>query len=104
MSKSDAEKEWGRYTIIDDSISIGTVTPDGEVQKGFTVWLSPILMNYEKYSECLFLGNLIERKPTNEQLKKDPNLKPEVSMNAYCVIPIHKMPPEEDVNINYTSH
>ena len=95
MSKPDAEREWGHYVIADGSIDIGKVTDDGMVQKGFSVWLSPTLMNYEKYSECLFLGNLVEQKPTKEQLKKDPTLKPVVSMNAFCVIPIHQMPPEE---------
>lgn len=95
MSKPDAEREWGLYVVADGSIDIGKISDDGEIQKGLSVWLSPVLMNYEKYSECLFFGNLIERKPTEAQLKKDPDLKPEVSMNAFCVIPIHKMPPEE---------
>ena len=81
-SADDAESEWGVYTIVDETVDPDKmepeVTPSGEIlPPGFSVWISPTLMNYAPESECLFYGTI-----TKSQDGK-------VSMNCYCIIPLH---------------
>ena len=81
-SPEDAESEWGVYTISDETVDPDKmepeVTPSGEIlPPGFSVWVSPSLMNYGMESECLFYGTL------------QADTKGKVTMNCYCIVPLH---------------
>ena len=81
-NKEDAENEWGVYTIVDETVDPDEqepeVTPSGEVlPPGFSIWISPNLMNYGIESECKFLGTISK------------NTKGKVTMNCYAVVPLY---------------
>ena len=73
--------EWGRYTITgggDDAL----VSKDGSINtRGFSVRVSPTMMNYPKDSECYFLGTIgsFVSKKTKETI---------YTMDCYTILPI----------------
>ena len=78
--KRDDGTEWGVYAIIDETMTDveETVTEDGRViYGGFSVWLDPMLMEFDVESECDFAG--IVRQTTSG----------DYSMEAFVVLPVH---------------
>lgn len=85
----DEEGGWGRYTIMDDSVTeddiVGTdiVSDDANIP-GLTVWADPDFhMEYGRKSRCDFYGTLEEGDDGNFQ------------MNLVGIVPIMPMPMEE---------
>ena len=81
-SGPDSDSEWGVYTIVDETVDPEKiepeVTPSGEIlPPGFSVWISPNLMNYGRESECVFLGTITK------------DTKGKISMNCYSVVPLY---------------
>ncbi|GAH65003.1 unnamed protein product, partial [marine sediment metagenome] len=67
------------YTLSDDSINGGeTVTDEGDVVAGLTVWTCPELAVWQQYDEVDAYGSLGLNRRTKEP-----------SFNAYLFIPIH---------------
>ena len=71
--------EWGVYTIIDETISAEEViTEDGKyIMPGFSVWVDPILMEYDVESECDFVGTIRQQKDGS------------FVMDCFLVLPVH---------------
>ena len=87
-AKEDADYQWGIYHIRDGSIDADAksrVTKSGNViTPGMSLWVSPRLMDYDRLSDCIFLGPTVKAK--DRTTKKETG---EVDMNCYCIIPIH---------------
>lgn len=89
QSQPDSDSEWGVYTVVDESLDPEKmepeITPSGQIlPPGFSVWISPSLMNYPPLSQCKFLG-------TTQKDKKSGK----ISMNCYCVVPVYVQKREE---------
>lgn len=78
--KRDDGTEFGVYTLSDATVnSEPKVTPDGKILRpGFTVWVPPELMIYEKESEIDAVGTITIGRKTGE-----------ASMNAFLLAPVH---------------
>lgn len=78
--KRDDGTDFGVYTLSDETIdSEPKVTPDGKILRpGFTVWIAPELMNYEREGEIDAIGTIGINRKTGEP-----------SMNAFLLVPVH---------------
>ena len=84
----DSENEWGIVSLADETVDPEKMEPEvtasGEIlPPGFTIFCSPSLLTFARDSEVLFLGPIVKNK--NGQ----------ISMNGYCIVPIHLIPLEE---------
>lgn len=71
--------EWGVYTIIDETVNAEEIiTEDGRyIMPGFTVWVDPILMEYDVESECDFVGTVRQQKSGDWV------------MDGFLILPVH---------------
>jgi len=71
--------EWGVYTIIDETVSAEEViTEDGKyIMPGFSVWVDPMLMEYDVESECDFVGTIRQQKDGS------------YVMDGFLILPVH---------------
>lgn len=78
--KRDDGTEFGVYGLSDATLnSEPKVTSDGKILRpGFTVWVPPELMVFEKESEIDAIGTITISRKTNE-----------ASMNAFLLVPVH---------------
>ena len=74
--------EWGVYTIIDETVEAEEViTEDGRyIMPGFSVWVDPVLMDYDVESECDFVGTVRQTKSGD------------YVMDCFLILPVHAKP------------
>ena len=72
--------QWGVYTIFDDTVQAEEqITEDGKyIMPGFSVWLDPVLMDYDVESECDFVGTVRATKDGSSYV-----------MDCYLVLPVY---------------